>query len=166
LLDELEERVRENIAAVEGERFRLYWEGMPIWGKLRALATQFAELKCCVVASTYCNSWVYEAFDPREPFYSMARAYTELFIARAEAIKERYIEGMVRDFKVDGIIFHDSKTCPNNSNNRYGMPARLQRSLGIPTLVINGDLCDLRCYSEEQTRTNIEAVVEQLEERR
>jgi benzoyl-CoA reductase/2-hydroxyglutaryl-CoA dehydratase subunit BcrC/BadD/HgdB len=165
LLEELKERIENKVAAVEGERFRLYWDGMPIWGKLRALSTQFSELGCCVVASTYCNSWVYEAFDPDEPFYSMAKAYTELFITRSEEVKERYIEKMVKDFKIDGIIFHDSKTCPNNSNNRYGMPERLQQRLEIPTLVINGDLCDLRCYSEEQTKTNIEAFVEQLEER-
>ena len=29
-------------------------------------------------------------------------------------------------------------------------------------LVINGDLNDMRCYSDEQARTNIEAFVEQL----
>jgi len=37
--------------------------------------------------------------------------------------------------------------------------------LGIPHLVINGDLNDLRCFSEEQTVTNIEAFVEQIESR-
>ena len=50
-------------------------------------------------------------------------------------------------FKFDGIIFHDAKTCPNNSNSRYGMPERLAQKSGIPTLTINGDLNDLRCYS-------------------
>jgi benzoyl-CoA reductase/2-hydroxyglutaryl-CoA dehydratase subunit BcrC/BadD/HgdB len=44
------------------------------------------------------------------------------------------------------------------------MPQRLQHRLGIPYLVVNGDLNDLRLYSEEQTRTNIEAFVEQLQE--
>ena len=68
-------------------------------------------------------------------------------------------------FKFDGILFHDAKTCPNNSNNRYGMPERLAKKLGIATLTINGDLCDLRCYSEEQAKTQIEAFIEQLEER-
>jgi benzoyl-CoA reductase/2-hydroxyglutaryl-CoA dehydratase subunit BcrC/BadD/HgdB len=63
------------------------------------------------------------------------------------------------------MIFHDAKTCPNNSNNRYGMPERLCKKLGIPTLTINGDLNDLRCYSEEQAKTNIEAFIEQLEEK-
>jgi benzoyl-CoA reductase/2-hydroxyglutaryl-CoA dehydratase subunit BcrC/BadD/HgdB len=42
------------------------------------------------------------------------------------------------------------------------MPQRLQKKLDIPFLVVNGDLNDLRLYSEEQTRTNIEAFVEQL----
>jgi benzoyl-CoA reductase/2-hydroxyglutaryl-CoA dehydratase subunit BcrC/BadD/HgdB len=161
---ELEDRVKNNVAAVEDEQFRLYWEGMPIWGKLRSLSELFLQLKTCIVASTYCNSWIFDSFDPNKPFYSMAKAYSEIFINRSETVKERYLKDMVEKFQIDGIIFHDSKTCPNNSNNRYGMPERLQESLDIPHLVINGDLNDLRCYSEEQAKTNIEAFIEQLKE--
>jgi benzoyl-CoA reductase/2-hydroxyglutaryl-CoA dehydratase subunit BcrC/BadD/HgdB len=116
------------------------------------------------VVSTYCNSWIFSAFDEERPFESMAQAYTEIFINRNEPAKEAYVEKLVKEYKVDGIIFHDAKTCPNNSNSRYGMPQRLQRRLGVPTLVIDADLNDLRMYSEETTRTNIEAFVEQLEE--
>jgi benzoyl-CoA reductase/2-hydroxyglutaryl-CoA dehydratase subunit BcrC/BadD/HgdB len=165
LAKELRDRVAKGTGAVEDEKFRLYWEGMPIWGKLRDLSEFFISLNTAVIASTYCNSWIFEGFDPADPFLSMARAYTEIFIVRDEAFKERYIEDMVRRFKLDGILFHDSKTCPNNSNNRYGMPERLEKRLGLPTLTINGDLNDLRCYSEEQAKTNIEAFVEQLEAR-
>ena len=43
--------------------------------------------------------------------------------------------------------------------------AELSKELAIPSLTIHGDLNDLRCYSEEQAKTNIEAFVEQLEER-
>ena len=161
---ELEDRIKNNIAAVEDEQFRLYWEGMPIWGKLRSLSNLFIELKSCIVASTYCNSWIFDSFDPNKPFYSMAKAYSEIFINRSEDVKEKYIEEMTKKYQLDGIIYHDSKTCPNNSNNRYGMPERLQNKIGIPYLVINGDLNDLRCYSEEQAKTNIEAFIEQLKE--
>jgi len=163
LLQELKERVTNGVGAVDDEKFRLYWEGMPIWGKLRDLSELFIKLKSAVAASTYCNSWIFEAFDPADPFLSMARAYTEIFIVRNEQFKEKYIADIVHNFKLDGILFHDCKTCPNNSNNRYGMPERLEKMLNIPTLTINGDLNDLRCYSEEQARTNIEAFVEQLE---
>ncbi len=161
---EMEERVKNGVAAVEGEKFRLYWDGMPIWGKLRALSEQFSRLKTCIVASTYCNSWIFDSFDPSKPFYSMAKAYTEIFINRSERIKEQYIADMVKKYKIDGVIFHDSKTCPNNSNARYGMPARIREKYNIPTLILSGDLNDLRCYSEEQAKTNIEAFIEQLEE--
>jgi len=164
LLSELKDRVENKIAAVEGERHRLYWEGMPIWGKLRSLSEQLASQHSSVVASTYCNSWVFDQLDPDRPFESMAAAYTELFIVRDETYKEQYIRSCFERYRFDGIIFHDAKTCPNNSNNRYGMPERLAQELNVPTLTINGDLNDLRCYSEEQTRTNIEAFIEQLEE--
>ena len=166
LLQELKERVRDGVAALEEEKFRLYWEGMPIWGKLRPLADLFSSLNACIVASTYCNSWIFDQLDPADPFESMARAYTELFIVRDEGYKEKYIENCHHLFQFDGIIFHDARTCPNNSNSRYGMPERLARNLGIATVTINGDLNDLRCYSEEQARTQIEAFVEQLEEKK
>jgi benzoyl-CoA reductase/2-hydroxyglutaryl-CoA dehydratase subunit BcrC/BadD/HgdB len=165
LLKELKQRVNEGVAAVDNERFRLYWEGMPIWGKLRELSTQFAELHTCVLASTYCSSWVFPALDPDDPYDSMAQAYIELLIVRDENYKEQYFDDEIARYRIDGMIFHDAKTCPNNSNNRYGMPERLSKRHDIPTLVIHGDLNDLRCYSEEQARTNIEAFVEQLAEK-
>jgi benzoyl-CoA reductase/2-hydroxyglutaryl-CoA dehydratase subunit BcrC/BadD/HgdB len=164
LLDELNQRVKTGQGGIEKENHRLYWEGMPIWGRLRSLSDLFASLNTCVAASTYCNSWIFDQLDPQAPFESMARAYTELFIVRDEAYKEQYIKKCFDRYRLDGILFHDAKTCPYNTNSRYGMPERLSRELSIPALTINGDLNDLRCFSEEQTQTNIEAFIEQLEE--
>jgi benzoyl-CoA reductase/2-hydroxyglutaryl-CoA dehydratase subunit BcrC/BadD/HgdB len=65
---------------------------------------------------------------------------------------------------VDGVIYHDAKTCPNNSNCRYGMPQRMEELTGLPSLIIHGDLNDLRMVSDEQTQTNVEAFIEQLDE--
>ncbi len=165
LLAELEGRVRDKVAAVEGGKYRLYWDGMPVWGKLREHSDLFGSLNASIVASTYCNSWIFEAFDPDDPFDSMARAYTELFIVRTDEVKERYITEMFKIFSCDGIIYHDSKTCPNNTNSRYGMPQRLTEKTGIPHLVIQGDLNDLRLFSEEQAKTNVEAFIEGLSEK-
>ena len=164
LLAELKQRVADGVAAVEGEQLRIYWEGMPVWGRLRQHSEMFAELKATVLASTYCSSWIFPAFDAGDPFRSMAKAYLELFIVRSDAYKGEYIKQMLAKFQIDGIIYHDAKTCPYNSNNRYGMPQRLERETGVPALVISGDLNDLRCVSDEQTKTNVEAFIEQLEE--
>jgi len=164
LLIELEGAVENGIAAVPKETHRIYWDGMPVWGKLRMLSDFMLELKTAIVASTYCNSWIFDPIDPVEPFESMARASLESFNVRSEDFKATYIEEWLTICNVSGIIFHDAKTCPYNTNSRFAMPARLSGKLGIPTLVIDGDLNDLRCFSEEQTKTNIEAFVEQLRE--
>ena len=162
LKQELVERVENGITAVDNEKYRLYWDGMPIWGKLRALSEQFIELQSCVVASTYCNSWIFSDFNPQEPFSSMAKAYTKLFINRSESSKEEYLHEMIKKYQIDGIIFHNARTCPHNSNTRYGMPKRIEEQTNIPNLIIDADLNDLNVYSEEQTKTNIEAFHEML----
>jgi len=164
LLAELEERIANGEGAVQDERHRIYWDGMPVWGRLSAHSKMFAALNTNVLASTYCNSWIFSALDPEDPFRSMAKAYTELFIVRDDAAKEKYIKEMLSFFKVDGVIYHDAKTCPNNTNCRYGMSQRLSEETGIPSLTIHGDLNDLRMLSDEQTKTNVEAFIEQLDE--
>lgn len=166
LLDELRQRVAARVAAVDGETFRLYWDGMPIWGRLRSLSNLFAEFRTAVVASTYCNSWVFPDLDPADPFRSLARASLELFIARSEQAKENYLARMADLYRVDGIVFHDCRTCPNNTNTRYGMPRRLTERTGIPALILDGDVNDLRCVSDEQTHTNVEGFIEQLADTR
>ena len=166
LIKELKDRVKNHEEAVEGECFRLYWDGMPIWGRLRTHSELFSNKKACVVASTYCNSWIFSGFDATDPFKSMAKAYTELFIVRSDEFKEKYLKKMFNFFKIDGIIYHDSKSCPNNTNSRYGMPQRLEDETGVPGLVVNGDLNDLRCLSDDQFITNVEAFIEQLQEKK
>lgn len=164
LLAELEQRVAEGVGAVSGEKFRIYWEGMPVWGRLRQHSELFAGLGANVLATTYCSSWIFAAFDEQDPIRSMAKVYLDIFIVRNDAYKERFLKEMLAKYRVDGIIYHDAKTCPCNSNSRYGLPQRLEKETGVPSLVISGDLSDLRCVSDEQTKTNVEAFIEQLEE--
>lgn len=166
LRSEMEQRVDEGTAAVPDERWRIYWEGMPVWPRLRELSEKFFDLRAAVVASTYCNSWVFEPYAGGDPLDWMARTSLAIFINRDEAWKERFLESTLRRFGVDGLIFHNARTCPNNTNSRYGMPERLRRRLDLPVLVLDGDLSDLRFFSTAQSMTNIEAFIEQLEERR
>ena len=135
---------------------------MPVWGRLRSLSELFASLETAVVASTYCNSWLFPALDSQRPLESMARAYSEIFIVRSEGYKEMVLAEACRHYRAEGILFHEARTCPPNSNTRFGLPERLQRAWGLPTLVLDGDLNDLRCFSDEQARTNIETFVELL----
>ena len=164
LLQEMRNRETQGVAAVADERYRIYWEGMPIWPKLRELSEACINLNAAVVASTYCNSWAFEQYQRGDPLDWMAKTSIEIFINRDEVTKQAFLEAMFDRFKVDGAIFHNARTCPNNTNSRFGMAQRLREQRNIPILVIDGDLADVRFFSTAQTLTNLEAFVEQLEE--
>jgi benzoyl-CoA reductase/2-hydroxyglutaryl-CoA dehydratase subunit BcrC/BadD/HgdB len=166
-LNELKElSIKTKTDSNEYNQIRLYWEGMPIWGRLRSLAEFFVKNNSAVVASTYCNSWIFEDFDSKNPLESMALAYTKIFINRGENSKLNYMEKILNEFEIDGIIFHDSKTCFNNTNSRFGLPKRLKDSTGIDTLTIDGDLNDLRFFSDGQTQTKLETFIEQVKSKK
>lgn len=162
-LAELEAISAADKPAVPDEKIRLYWEGMPIWGRLRSQSEFFTAHHAAVVASTYCNSWVFDDFDPADPLPSMARAYTKIFINRGENAKLAMLTQLIDQFHVDGIIYHDAKTCFNNSNNRFGLPDRVRAETDLDYLIIDGDLNDLRFLSEGQTLTKLETFIEQVE---
>jgi len=162
LLHELNQYVEKGIGLLNGWHSRIFWDGMPIWGKLRYLSDLFLDNQSIVLASTYCNSWIFEDFDPKNPFESCALAYTKIFINRSENAKMDMLKEWISDFKIDGMIFHDAQTCFNNSNARFGMPLRVKNETGIPSLVIEGDLNDLRFFSEGQSTTKIETFLEQI----
>lgn len=162
LLDELNAYTDKGEGFLEKDKCRVYWEGMPIWGKLRYLSDIFKTNDTAVVASTYCNSWIFDDFDEKNPFESTALAYSKIFINRSEKVKFDILRNLIEEYRIDGVIFHDAKTCFNNSNARFGMPHRLKKEANVETLVIEGDLCDLRFFSEGQTTTKIETFIEQL----
>lgn len=162
LLAELQERIKNKVGAVPTEKYRIYWDGMPLWYKLSSMAKLFAKHDTCIVASTYCNSWIFDDLDPAHPFESSALAYCKLFIVRSDNVKEEVLEELLRQYAVEGIIFHESKTCCRNSNNLYGLQNRLFNKTNIPFMEINGDLNDPRCFSEEQSIIAIETFISQL----
>ena len=164
LLQELEGKIAQGQGFLPKVRSRIFWEGMPIWGKIRMLSDLFAENGAAVVASTYCSSWVFDQFDEADPWTSTARAYTGIFINRGEGAKMKMLAEWFGEYGIDGIVYHDSKTCFNNSNAKMGMPERLKAITGVPSLIIEGDLCDLRFFSEGQSITKIETFLEQLAE--
>jgi len=110
LLAELQENVKNGIGFLPNASCRIFWDGMPIWGKLRMLSDLFLQNNAAVVASTYCNSWIFDDFDENKPFESSASAYTKIFINRSEKAKMEFFRNWLELYRIDGMIFHDSKT--------------------------------------------------------
>ena len=162
VLEELKQLSSDKIGAVANEDVRIYWEGMPVWGRLKAFSQLFAHNNAAVVASTYCNSWIFDDFDENNPLESLALAYTQIFINRGENAKLDMMKDIINNFNIDGVIFHDSKTCFNNSNNRFGLPKKLTEATGISCVTIEGDLNDMRFISDGQVETKLETFIDQI----
>lgn len=160
---EIEDRVAQRVAAVPGERFRFYWEGPPIWPALRPLSELFQGHRVAVVASTYCRLSALEGMDPRNPIASMARVYTGIFHNRSDAWKEDALVRAFTDYGVDGVVYHEGRTTPSESNVRYGLEVRLRRRTGLQALVIEGDTHDQRLFSLNQIMQKLRDFIEMQE---
>ena len=57
LLEEMKERVGEGISAVPKERYRLLWDNLPVWYRLKWLSEKFSAHDACLVADTYTSAW-------------------------------------------------------------------------------------------------------------
>jgi 2-dehydropantoate 2-reductase len=159
---ELEDRVANGLAAVPGERFRMYWEGPPIWCALSPLARLFLDRQIAIVASTFCENFALSELDPDDPIESMARVYTGTFTNRSDDFKTSRLISRFAEYGVDGVIYHECRTCPEHSNVRFGLEVRLRRLTGLPAMVLEADSHDPRLFSMER----LESLLQEFLERR
>ncbi len=160
---ELEDRLANNIAAVPGEGFRFYWEGPPIWCALRPLAELFHSHHAAIVGSSYAETYALRGLDPENPIESMARAYTSILTNRSDGYKEGYLVSAFQKHGVDGVIYHESRTCPEHCNVRFGLEVDLRRATALQAIVLEADTHDLRLFSMDRVKRKLENFIEMQE---
>jgi benzoyl-CoA reductase/2-hydroxyglutaryl-CoA dehydratase subunit BcrC/BadD/HgdB len=158
---ELKHRIAEKVAAVPGERLRLYWEGVPVWCALRPLASLFLDEGIAVVGSWYSQCYALEGLHRDNPIESMAAAYTSIYTNRSREWKVKYLARQFERYGVDAALFHDARTAPEHSAVRSGIHIRLRRDTGITPIVLEADTHDLRLVSVDHIRGQIREFVEQ-----
>jgi len=165
LLKELEDRVQNNIGAITNEKKRLMWDNIAVWFKLRDWSKLFAQKGLNFVAATYTNAWAetIHYLDRKSPFESMAKAYGLVILNNDLAHRQRLMERMILDYQVDGLVILSLRSCKPYSVGQYDLRRQLVDKLDVKTLVVEADMTDFRAYSEEQTRTRLEAFFEGLE---
>ncbi len=156
---ELEERVRNGIAAVDGEEIRLLWDNIPIWYRLRWLGEFFASRKACVVADTYTNAWSWmAASDKSDVLGSIAETYTFIYLNVGLEHMAAAINELIDIYDVQGVVIHSNRSCKPYSFGQY----ELQKMIDVPSVVIEADMVDSRAFSEAQVETRLEAFLEML----
>jgi len=162
---ELQERIAQGVGAVPEEKFRLLWDNIPIWYKMRELAELFAAYGACLVADTYTNAWVLEGLETTDPLAGLALAYTTAYLNVSLDLMVERITELIERFQVDGLIIHSNRSCKPYSLGQYDLQRIIQEKYGIPGLVIEADMTDARAYAEAQIKNRIEAFMETLANR-
>jgi len=167
LLVEMKTRIAEGIAAVPGERYRLLWDNLPVWYRTRWLADKFATHDACLVADTYTASWcgTLRYLDENNFLDSMAEAYARVYINIGTDQMANQVVEMVDKYHVDGMVMHANRSCKPYSLGQYDIRRIVQEKCGIPSLIIEADMTDSRCFSESQIETRIDAFMEVLKAR-
>ena len=165
LVAELEGRIADGVGAVDDETLRFYWEGMPVWGKLRDHAEQFAR-----PPGVRGGLHLLQQLDLRRP---RVRGPLRGHGPRLHRDLHRPLGGFqaastwnrwCATTPSTGSSSTTPRPAPTTRTTDTALPLRLREKIGTPFVVIDGDLNDLRLYSEEQARTQFEALVEQLQE--
>ncbi len=165
LLAELKERIDQGVGAIRHEKKRLMWDNIAIWYKVRDFSNLFAEKGMNFVTATYTNAWAETSahMEVEKPFESMARTYAQVILNNSLNHRLELMERLIRDYQVDGLVIHSAKSCKPYSVGQYDLKRILMDRLAVPSVIIEADITDFRAFSEEQTRTRLEAFFETLE---
>lgn len=161
LKEELVALAQEGVAAVPGEKYRLYWHGIPLWHRLRYFAEYFIEHKAAAVTALYMLSWGYE-FDTRKGLATLAENYLKTFINRGWDYRMDQIAQIVEKYKIDGLVLFNNHSCKSDAFGLYDVKKTLTKRLNLPVVVFEADMCDDRYFNEQLFKNKLDYFFEQM----
>jgi len=167
LLDEMKDRIERGIGAVSNERYRLLWDNIPIWYRMKWLSEKFASHDACLVADTYTSAWcgTLKYIDEADFLETMAEGYSRIYLnVGVDEMAETVLE-MIDKYDAVGVVMHSNRSCKPYSLGQLDIMEIIQKKRKIPTLMIEADMVDERRFSERQIETRIDAFMEVLKAR-
>ena len=173
----LEESLRAKVARGEGrvpnERFRLLFSGTPCYVSMRRLVELFESWGGVFAYSDYLTFAAggmdagEMAYDTSRPLESLAEV-TALAAHRGlsnQFFAHERLAQQIRDYDVDGIVFHGIKSCRFVSSGMADTRNFLSNKMSVPSLYIESDLIDPRYWSDAQIKNRVDAFFESLKQR-
>ena len=161
---EVDQRIAEGFSAVPEEKFRIYWDGIAIWTRLKTQFEQLARHNAALVASVYAFNMADSVthYDPARPVESIADGLLNGFTNRGLQAKIDYVSRMVTDFEADGIIMQVSRSCKPYFLDEFAVMKEVLKRTGVPFCEVHGDMADPRLYSEKEIEDRIDAFLTRL----
>ena len=173
----LEEQLRAKVARgegrVPGERFRLLFSGTPCYVSMRRLVELFESWGGVFAYSDYltfaaggmdAGEMVYDTSRPLESLAEITALAAQRGLSNQFFAHERLAQ-QIRDYDVDGIVFHGIKSCRFVSSGMADTRNFLSNKMSVPSLYIESDLIDPRYWSDAQIKNRVDAFFESLKQR-
>ena len=169
---EAKERVDNGIGALEEEKYRLLFEGIPFWYALKYFST-LEKYGAIIVYepytyafSKYMNPKVTKEMVLSKPIEAMSELMLSFWYIYDLKTRIKKFTETVKDWKIDGVLMHENLSCRPNSCGLYDLKRHLYDDFDIPSLIITADMNDPRKFNETQVTNQIESFIEILEQRK
>jgi len=159
---EIQDRVANGIGSMPDEKYRLYWDGLPLWHNIRDFYNILAEKHAVLNANNYTIAWADLGVDPEDPIRDMALKYLRYYDTQVE---DRALDQMryFDSYSLDGFLLHSDHSCRFLSFGLMDAAKKIQEDIGVPALLLDTDHGDPRLYQSETIKTRVHAYLETLE---
>ncbi len=170
VLKELQEKYGDPAtdALDQREKFRLGWEGITLWYKVD-LYHDLLKRGAGFVYETYTDALALRQRETTTFEETLKQMAYELLIGPYTLNLERRIahwEEKIDEFSLDGLVLHANMSCRPSATALQDLKAALQKSKGIPVLILHADMADPRAYAEGPNQTRFDSFLEILEANR
>ncbi|HOE18245.1 MAG TPA: 2-hydroxyacyl-CoA dehydratase family protein [Syntrophorhabdaceae bacterium] len=164
LCDEIQAKVDQGIGVLpkEKEKYRLYWENLPVWFKFSDHAKLLGSYGGVILTSLYVHAWSFDFDLDKDPLVTLAENYVSVFSNSTIEDRVEMAMELFKKYSMNGMIMFMNRSCKAVSFAVPTLKDILVRKTGIPALVFESDMGDQRFYAESQVRTRIEAYFETL----
>jgi benzoyl-CoA reductase/2-hydroxyglutaryl-CoA dehydratase subunit BcrC/BadD/HgdB len=154
----------------EGEKYRLVWNGIPIWHHLQII-NYFEDKGANFVWEPYTSlSWGNKTktgrLDLSRPFHTLAEKYTNVLNNRPIEDRFKYFDQAIKNYDVDGLVMFSNRSCRPMSIGQREIVDLIRERHDLPILIFEGDQADAEGFSWDDARTRIDGFIEVLEGRK
>jgi benzoyl-CoA reductase/2-hydroxyglutaryl-CoA dehydratase subunit BcrC/BadD/HgdB len=166
LVDEVKEAARLGKGVVDEEKYRLIFEGIPYWYKIKFFH-QLANFGAVVTYEPYTFSFgarreiINDDIDKSMREMAKTLVHTPYWY-NLETRKE-YFKKTIEEYNIDGVILHNNLSCRPSTTGMADLKNYIQKELGKPVLLLTCDMNDPRAFSEAPMQTRLEGFIELLE---
>lgn len=161
LLNEVRDRVRQNLGAIREEKVRLLWDNIPPWFNIFRFFNGLAKRGVVFPADTYTHAWS-GSISGDDLFESVARIYSNVYLNKGLDAKVDKMCELIKDYDLDGFVLFSVRSCKRYSLGQLVSKELVTERTGVPGVVIEGDMVDSRLFNEAQVQTRIDALLEML----